>query len=304
MPQRDLPLERPIDLVATLRPLVHGQGDRTIRLRPDQAWWTVRTAGGPATVVIRMLPDRMLAEAEGPGAVHALERVPDLVGARPGSASPAGVRPGAHRLVDALARAYPGIRIARSGAVLDALIPAILEQKITGDEARRAWQGLVRAHGEDAPGAHGAGLRLTPDPARLAALPYHAYHPFGIEQRRAELIRSLAARADWVEGLADMDHPAASAALQAIPGIGPWTAAEVAVRAFGDPDAVSVGDFHLPNLVAFALAGERQADDARMLALLEPFRGHRAVVMRLLDIGAPKPARRGQRMPTRAIEGL
>lgn len=304
MPQRDLPLERPIDLVATLRPLVRGQGDRTIRLRPDQAWWTVRTADGPATVVLRMLPERILAEAEGPGAARALDRVPDLVGARSGSASPADVTPGASRLVDALARAHPGIRIARTGAVLDAVIPAILEQKITGDEARRAWQGLVRAHGEDAPGAQGAGLRLTPRPERLADLPYHAYHPFGIEQRRAELIRSLAARAAWVEGLADLDHAAATAALVAIPGIGPWTAAEVAVRAFGDPDAVSVGDFHLPNLVAFALAGERRADDARMLALLEPFRGHRAIVMRLLEMGGLRPGRRGQRMPTRAIEGI
>lgn len=304
MPQLDVLLERPIDLVATLRPLVRGQGDRTIRLRPDQAWWTVRTADGPATVVVRMLPGRCLAEAEGPGAALALDRVPDLVGAPPGSASPADITRGASRLVDALARAHPGIRIARTGAVLDALIPAILEQKITGDEARRAWQGLVRAHGEDAPGAHGAGLRVAPDPERLAALPYHAYHPFGIEQRRAELIRSLAARATWVEGLAGLDHATAAAALMAIPGIGPWTAAEVAVRAFGDPDAVSVGDFHLPNLVAFALAGERRADDARMLALLEPWRGHRAIVLRLLEMGGPRPDRRGQRMPTRAIEGI
>jgi 3-methyladenine DNA glycosylase/8-oxoguanine DNA glycosylase len=304
MPQLDLALERPIDLVATLRPLVRGQGDRTIRLRPGQAWWTVRTAVGPATAVIRLLPDRLLAETFGPGAVAALERIPDLIGATAAAASPRDLAPGGHRLVAALARANPGVRIARSRSVLDALIPAILEQKITGDEARRAWHGLVRGLGEDAPGDAGAGLRVTPAPERLAALPYHAYHPYGIEQRRAELIRSLAARATWVEGLAALPPAEASAALQTVPGIGPWTAAEVAVRAFGDPDAVSVGDFHLPTMVAFALAGELRADDARMLELLEPYRGHRAIVMRLLELGGPRPARRGQRMPTRAIEGI
>lgn len=304
MPQLDLAIERPIDLVATLRPLVRGQGDRTIRLRPGQAWWTVRTAVGPATAVIRLLPDRLLAETFGPGAVLALERVPDLIGAAAGAASPRDLPPGGHRLVAALARAHPGVRIARSRSVLDALIPAILEQKITGDEARRAWHGLVRGLGEDAPGEAGAELRVAPAPDRLAALPYHAYHPYGIERRRAELIRSLAARAAWVEGLAALPPAEASVALQTVPGIGPWTAAEVAVRAFGDPDAVSVGDFHLPTMVAFALAGESRADDARMLELLEPYRGHRAIVMRLLELGGPRPARRGQRMPTRGIEGI
>jgi 3-methyladenine DNA glycosylase/8-oxoguanine DNA glycosylase len=84
---------------------------------------------------------------------------------------------------------------------------------------------------------------------------------------------------------------AAAARLRAYPGIGPWTAAEVTLRALGDPDAVSVGDFHLPNVVAFALAGEPRGDDARMLELLEPWRGHRARVVRLLEasgIEAPK----------------
>ncbi len=107
-----------------------------------------------------------------------------------------------------------------------------------------------------------------------------------------------------MEGLADLPPAEAAAALQAVPGIGPWTAAEVAVRAFGDADAVSVGDFHLPTMVAYALAGEPRGDDARMLELLEPYRGRRAVVMRLLELYGPRPARRGQRMPTRAIEGI
>ncbi|MFP5341804.1 MAG: DNA-3-methyladenine glycosylase family protein [Candidatus Limnocylindria bacterium] len=304
MPDLELPLDRPIDLVATLRPLVRGQGDRSIRLRPGAAWWTVRVAGGPATVVIRTTGDRLRADTFGPGAVEALERVPGLVGALPGAASPADLPAGVHRLVDSLARTRPGLRISRSRAVLDALVPAILEQKVTGEEARRAWQGLVRALGEDAPGEAGAGLRLAPPPGRLAELPYHAYRPFGIERRRAELIRAVATRADALEALAERSPAEASAALQAIPGIGPWTAAEVAVRAFGDADAVSVGDFHLPNLVAWALAGEPRADDARMLELLEPYRGRRAIVLRLLESAGRHAPRHGPRLAPRAIGGI
>ena len=121
-------------------------------------------------------------------------------------------------------------------------------------------------------------------PATLAALPYYAFHPLGVEQRRADTIRRATARAAWLEAIVDLPIEEAYARLTALPGIGPWTAAEVAVRALGDPDAVSVGDFHLPNLVAFALAGEPRGDDARMLELLEPWRGERARVIRLLEL--------------------
>jgi 3-methyladenine DNA glycosylase/8-oxoguanine DNA glycosylase len=99
-----------------------------------------------------------------------------------------------------------------------------------------------------------------------------------------------------------MSYAEAYARLMAVPGIGPWTAAEVGVRALGDPDAVSVGDFHLPNLVAFALAGEPRANDARMLELLEPYRGQRARVIRLLELSAIRPPRYGPRLSPRRLE--
>ncbi len=139
-------------------------------------------------------------------------------------------------------------------------------------------------------------------PRRLAALPYYAFHPFGVEQRRADTIRRATARADWLEAIVDLPVDEAYARLTALPGIGPWTAAEVAVRALGDPDAVSVGDFHLPNLVAFALAGEPRADDARMLELLEPWRGERARVIRLLELSGIDAPKYGPRLTPRRIE--
>ncbi len=309
MPRADWPSDGPLDLVLTLRSLVRGRGDRTIRLATGRAWWTTRTVDGPATVVIDQRPDAVSAESFGPGAERALQRVPALLGLAGPAAAHGRARNNAspradHPIVGALRRRHPGIRIPRTEAVLDALLPAILEQKVTGTEARRAWQGLVRTYGEPAPGPPYLGLMVAPAPEKLAWLPYYAYHPFGIEARRANLLRRVAAQAAWFEAITELPLAEAHARLQSIPGIGPWTSAEVAVRALGDPDAVSVGDFHLPHLVAWALAREPRATDARMLELLEPYRGERALVVKLLETGGPQPPRYGPRLAPRAIEGI
>jgi 3-methyladenine DNA glycosylase/8-oxoguanine DNA glycosylase len=299
MPTQTFPLDGPFDLVRTLAPLAHGSSDATIRLRPGRAWRTTRTADGSATVALSHVGDEVRAEAFGPGADRALAAVPALLGLEDAGPVPAG-----HPLIAQLVRRFPGVRIPRSGAVLESLVPAILEQKVTGQQAHRGMAGLTRVHGEAAPGPPEWRLRLPPPPAVLAALPYYAYHPFGVEQRRAELIRRVAARAPWFEASVDLPLVEAYARLTAVPGIGPWTAAEVGVRAFGDPDAVSVGDFHLPNLVAFALAREPRADDARMLELLEPYRGQRARVVRLLELSGIRPPRYGPRLSIQSIESI
>ncbi len=254
-----------------------------------------RTADGPAALSVELSGDELLAEAWGPGAQCVLAELPALVGL---DDDPTRLVPH-HRLVSELVRRLAGLRIGRTGAVMEALVPAILEQKVTGLEAFRAFRGLVRAFGEPAPGP--LGLRLQPAPELLAALPYHAFHPLGVEQRRADTIRRAAARAARLEALAALPPVEAQARLTSIPGIGPWTAAEVALRALGDPDAVSVGDFHLPSVVAWALAGEPRADDERMLELLEPYRGQRGRVIRLIETSGIAPPRRGPRMAPRAI---
>ena len=294
-----LDLDAPLDLSASLSPLVRGHGDRTIRLARDRAWWATRTTAGPATVGLTVTRGRLRVDAWGSGAEVALGRVPRLF-----SDSTHALADAADPRIAALSRRRPGVRILRTGAVMESLIAAILEQKVTGTEAHRAWHGLVRRYGEPAPGPSELGLRLLPAPATLAALPYWAYHPLGLERRRADLIRAISRDAAAFERLADGPLPAAYARLQAIPGIGPWTAAEVGVRALGDMDAVSVGDFHLPHLVAYALAGEPRATDARMLQLLEPYRGRRALVVRLLELSGVRAPRYGPRLSPRRIEGI
>ena len=251
------------------------------------------------TLGLTVSGDRLSAEAWGPGADRLIERVPRLFSMPTGS-----LAIDDDRRISALARRAPGVRVLRTEAVLDALVAAILEQKVTGTEAHRAWHGLVRRYGEPAPGPAQLGLRVLPAPATLAALPYWSYHVLGLEQRRAELIRAVARRAAWFEAIVDLPLADAYARLRSVPGIGPWTAAEIGVRALGDVDAVSVGDFHLPNLVAYALAGEPRADDARMLELLEPFRGKRALVVRLLELSGVQAPKYGPRLAPRRIEGI
>jgi 3-methyladenine DNA glycosylase/8-oxoguanine DNA glycosylase len=147
-------------------------------------------------------------------------------------------------------------------------------------------------------------MRLPPAPATLAGLPGYAYHPLGLERRRADAIRFAASRAVRVEECAYLPLAEAYARLQALPLVGPWTAAEVGLRALGDPDAVSVGDFHLAHAVCLALAGEPRGSDERMLELLAPYAGHRARVIRLIETAGIHAPRRGPRMAPRSIAGL
>jgi len=299
VPRRAIAPPFPIELAATVFPLRRGTGDPTTRIDRDEVVRAIRTPDGPATVHLLARGDRIEAETWGAGAAWALESAPGLVGAEDddGSFVPC------HDLVARIWRRRRGVRITRSRDVLPSLIGAILEQKVTGSEARRAWRRLTRAMGEPAPGPF-PGLLLPPDPAGLAATGYATYHPFGIERRRADLIRAIASRAGRFEAIVDLPIEDARGRLLAVPGIGPWTVAEVARAALGDADGVSVGDYHLPHLVTWTLAGERVGTDERMLELLEPYRGQRGRVQRLLEAGAPGPPRRGPRMPVRSIAGI
>jgi len=308
--ERLLDLAVPLDLRLTLG--LHGRGrfDPALRFEASgSAWRATRTPHGPATLLVEIIDSgsRVRARAWGPGAPTMLASLEAFLGLDddPGALVPR------HPVVAEAAHRLRGLRIGRTGHVLEALVPAILEQKVTGHEASRAYRGIVARWGEPAPGpAGGQGMRVPPDPGVLARVPYFEFHPVGLERRRAELIALVSREAPRLERLSETaagpggDPQPAYAALQRIPGIGPWTAAEVGARAFGDPDAVSVGDFHLPNLVAWALAGEARGTDERMLELLEPYRGQRGRVIRLLEASGVSAPRFGPRLSPRRIDDL
>jgi 3-methyladenine DNA glycosylase/8-oxoguanine DNA glycosylase len=236
------------------------------------------------------------AHAWGDGGLEALNGVPALVG----ELDEPERLVAHHPLVRDLQRRHAGLRMVRSGRLFDALVPSVIEQKVVSAEAFRCYGALLRRVSQPAPGP--AGLLLHPAPEALAAMPYYAFHPLGLERRRAEVIRYAARRAAWLDASGDADE--GQRRLRSLPGVGAWTAAEVVRSAFGDPDAISVGDYHLPDTIAWALAGEARADDARMLELLEPYRGQRGRVQRLLEIGRIAAPRYGPRMAPRSIAAI
>jgi endonuclease III len=275
-------LDRPFDLRATLWQARFGPTDPCVRLTGGDAWRASRTPLGPATERLRVLLDGSVAvDAWGPGAAWLVQRAPPLCGSldEPQAFEP--VEP----LVRRLSREHAGLRIGRTEAVFEAAMATVLEQRVATADAWQSWRHLVHVLGERAPGPlHG--LWLPPSAVRIARTPYEVFHRFGVERRRADVLRRLALVARRLEEIVALPLDAAYQRLQAVPGIGPWTSARVALIALGDPDAVMLGDLHLPHMVTWALARERRGTDERMLELLEPFRGHRARVIRLLLMGS------------------
>jgi 3-methyladenine DNA glycosylase/8-oxoguanine DNA glycosylase len=285
------------DLARTVGALAVMPGEPTITRTASDAWWATRTPDGPGTLNLVRSGGTLTATGYGPGGSWLIDRADAVAGLRDDLTGfdELATR---HERVRQLSRTFRGLRMPATGRVFHHLAAAILAQKVTGKEARRAYTRILRHFDEPAPGP-GPRLPLPPDPAALVATPYWVFHPFGLEQRRADTLCRAAARAATLESSADSAE--ATRRLTALPGIGPWTAAEVVRVAYGDPDAVSVGDYHLPNFVAYALAGEPRADDARMLELLEPFRGHRARVARLIELAGLGAPRYGPRMPVRSF---
>jgi 3-methyladenine DNA glycosylase/8-oxoguanine DNA glycosylase len=295
--RRRFRLDHPLDVGATVGALAQGRSDPCLRRAAGGLWRATRTPLGPATVC---LDDRfaeplrpgglVTVDAWGPGAEWALAHAADLLGL---ADDPTGFRP-ADPLVREAYRRHPGLRLCRSLAVTEALLPTIVGQKVQTVAAHRSWRAIVARFGEPAPGP--GDLLLPPDPRRLASLGYEALHRCNIERKRADAIRQVCARAGQIDGLAALPGPDLQRRLQTLPGIGVWTTSTVAQLALGDSDAVVVGDYHLPHVVSWALVGEPRATDDRMLELLEPYRGHRGRVQRLLSSARHHPPRRGPKL--------
>jgi 3-methyladenine DNA glycosylase/8-oxoguanine DNA glycosylase len=292
---------RPVDLLATLGPLRRGTGDPAHRV--DDAgrfWWACRTPDGPGTLALHAAGPIVTGRAWGAGATWLLDRLPALLGARDDWA---GLDVSRVPALQRTLRDRPGLRLPSTGLVLDALLPAILEQKVTGHEARRSWRHLLRWFGTPAPGP-AAGMYVPPAPRDLLDLTTWQWHRLGVDLKRQRAIRAAAAVARRLEECVAMPPAEALARLQVVPGIGPWTAAETAQRAMGHPDAVSVGDYHLPNVVVHLLTGRPRGTDEEMLELLEPWAGQRQRVMRLVELTGIAAPRYGPRFDYTDIRAI
>jgi 3-methyladenine DNA glycosylase/8-oxoguanine DNA glycosylase len=299
-----LPLERryrpsgPLSLNATLGTHRRGRYDPCHRVGPDGAHWrTWRTPSGAATVRLAVDPaaGEISTQAWGCGAEWALSAVPSLLGADDdwtGLELPPG------RVRDARRRC-PGMRLSASGRVFEALVPAILEQLVTGIEARRTWTALVRGFGEPAPGPAPVGMAVMPSAAAIRSITDWEWHRIGLDGARRRTLLTAASVAPRLDELGALAAEEATQRLMTVRGLGVWTAAEVVQRSHGAGDVVSVGDYHLPNAVGFVFTGRARTDDAGMLALLEPFRPHRQRVVRLVEATGVTAPRFGPRMAIR-----
>ncbi|WP_229117123.1 DNA-3-methyladenine glycosylase family protein [Enemella dayhoffiae] len=296
------PLERaltPRPLGPLLGRMRRGTGDPTHRRVGDTWWRAANTPSGPVLLAVRGTAVEVRGYAWGAGAAWALDQLPELLG---DADEVGGFRP-EHPLLAEAWRRNPWLRVGRTGLVVESLVPAVIEQKVTGAEAFRAQRLLVRRFGTPAPGpaqeasAAAYGMWCPPTAEQWAAVPSWAWLKAGVEQKRSRAAVGAARRGPALErtlGRSDADS-----ALRSLPGIGAWTSAEVRQRAHGDPDAWSTGDYHVPGMITLALAGEKLDNDAAE-ELLEPYRGHRYRVQQLVELAGIRPERHGPRrtLPT------
>jgi 3-methyladenine DNA glycosylase/8-oxoguanine DNA glycosylase len=286
----------------TLSPLRRGPRDPCFQVSNDGTiWQTALMPSGSVTARIdRAAPTAVRCMTWGDGAEEFLDALPAMLGADDDASDFVPREP----TVAAAHRRMPHLRLGRTGRVLEALIPAVLEQRVPGVDAFRSWRVLVTKFGTLPPGPGPARMRVPPSADVWRHIPSWEFHRANVDPERARTVVSCARRAPSLERL--VLRPAAQArdALMSLPGVGAWTAAETAQRAFGDPDALSVGDYHIPKMIGWTLLGHPIAD-AAMVELLEPMRPHRHRVVRLLEAsGLAYEPRRGPRLPVQDIRSL
>jgi 3-methyladenine DNA glycosylase/8-oxoguanine DNA glycosylase len=291
----------PLDLRRVLGPVRHGARDPTMRTTPDGTVWRAsNTLLGPGTLALRRCSDgRVTASAWGPGGEWLLDGLPALLGADDDD----GGFVAHHPLVAHARRRLPDLRIGATRQVWDMLMPAILEQKVAVIEAHRSWLELCRRFGSPAPGPVPAGLRLAPNPAQVRCIPDWEWHLAGVDHKRRRAILAASLIAHRLEGAVRLGGLAGRNLLCSVPGIGVWTAAETAQRAWGDPDAVSVGDLHLSRVVGWTLLG-RPLDDDGMLEVLAPYAPQRQRAVRYIAAYGRRPPRRAPKAALRDYRAM
>ncbi len=283
--------------------LQHGPADPTYRTDPDGVIWRgLRTPTGTATLRLSQRHGEVLGEAWGEGADWALHQLPTMLGA---DDDPSGFEAHHHAVVADAWRRHPHWRVPQTGLVLESLVAAVIEQKVTGKEAFAGWRSLVHRYGERAPGPGEARkLWVMPSATTIRAVPSWEWLRMHIDPARSRTVVTVARAADALERTIGLPYDEVDRRLRSIPGVGVWTSAEVRSRAHGDPDAVSFGDYHVAKDLGWALTGE-PVDDAGLATLLEPYRPHRLRVQVLVGLSGVRRPRRGPRMslPTHYPDG-
>lgn len=174
-----------------------------------------------------------------------------------------------------LLRATPGLRVPGAFDGFELALRAVLGQQVTVKAATTIFGRFARAYGEPAITPFASLTHHAPRAERIADAPRQSLIELGLTTRRAETVQRLAqAMASGALRLEPgVDPQAAVLAMQELPGIGPWTAHYVAMRALGWPDAFPDGDLGL--LKALAAANARALREAA--EAWRPWRSYAAI---------------------------
>jgi AraC family transcriptional regulator of adaptative response / DNA-3-methyladenine glycosylase II len=266
---------------------------RTLRLPHGNAVVTLGPADGhvAATLTLTALSDLSAAVAR-------CRRLLDL------DADPQAVDDAlaADPMLRPLVRSTPGRRVAGAVDGFETAVRAIAGQQVSLACARRALGRLVKAAGAPAGNpvtgtdsdtgtaatpearATGPALRVFPTPAELLSLPAEA---FAMPATRRESLRTLARSVDSGGLMLDAgaDPAEVTSRLLAIPGVGAWTAAYVALRALGDPDVFLPGDVGVRHALARLGAPTSPSAALELAARWRPWRSY--ALMHLWSLAAP-----------------
>lgn len=266
-----------------------GALDPTLRLDERQVLRACHTPAGPGTLRLRWDGTTVLADAWGPGAGWLVSRAPAISGAQDEPTALVAREPWLEQIV----RTHEHVALGRAPRLFDTLVAYVLQQRVPFIEAAASWRRLVEQHGHGAPGPHGLRLPLTPQ--QWKGLSSAVLASFDVDRQRGAIVHEVALHARKIDALDEAPLSDARALLPKLRGIGPWTQGIVLGVGRGDPDAVPVGDFAMPSLVTRAFTGQPRGDDRQMLQLLEPYRGQRFRVMRLLFAAGYRRQRLGPR---------
>lgn len=191
---------------------------------------------------------------------------------------------GADPLLGPLVKARPNLRVQQIPDLFEGLVRAIVGQQVSVAGARTVVNRIVEALGEpvleaDASSPPSPGLRAFPRPEAVAAEHPERLAAFGLTRAKCKALigaaeASLDGRLD-AERLRAAPAAEAEAALVALPGIGPWTASYLRMRAFGDRDAFPALDLGILRALQ-ALLGNPQLGAPEALRIGERWRPWRA----------------------------
>lgn len=220
-----------------------------------RAFWT---ASGPCTLALRQDGTDIEAEMVGPGAAEVREWLPRMFEFAPQELP----LPCPHPGLKQLSRRLAGLKVGRVPWVFDVAQAFVLQQRVAFVDAAASHRWLVMRYGQDAPGPLSLKLPLRPEQWLKVGL--NRIQEAEVDPKRAQTLLRIAA----------LGLETDAARLGATRGVGPWTFQSVLGYGLGNPDAVPIGDLHLPRIVALFFA-EQPGGDERLLELLEPYRGVR-----------------------------